>query len=704
MMADLSQLNSRLVSHMRSLHIRPRRHLTALVVALWGGTAAMVWQEPDSVGSWLSIVLVLFIVSYVLLTVQISWRSPQRWWQVNWRTADNELPVLHRLAIIYLMLPVMIWLLGWFHWWLGVLATVLLVLGLWKAMSGSWRTSLSPATLALLLVVAAAWVMLAPAGGLLDIHNADWLKHRTTLLDLSRYSWPTYLPTYLHYLSADSEPSTPLLRYYLGYFILPGLAGRWFGPTALAWVLPLWTWLGVALVLLLFTRSCSGWRIILAVAILIFFSGMDFLRTVLLEGWGWIGLSVDIDPWPWLELGRYHLEQDEHWGVIVQYSSNMTGLLWVPHHFISAALYTLLLVQLRRQPRFLAVSGVALAASLFWSPFVTIGLLPLTMVLLVENGLRPFLRWQNLCLAPPLAALLALYLTSGSVDFLHGWLWHRYEWGLLAAFLPLFYLTEFLVLAFLLWLLQPQLRREPFFMAALATLLLLPWYYYGHWNDLCMRASLPALFLLCCYGARVIAASHLDIIARRGYHRIAFVSLVIVLGVGAITALVEMVRAANNIGVFQYERAGYTTMLTLPLNLRRQNIASDVPTLLRTLLRNNVDIHRTYVKGKLVIRSHYDVYLQENWLVYKKSACSQDDTGATFFLHLIPVDEKDLPNGRRQYSFDSLDFRFGRYGVESGGNCVAARELPGYDISHIRTGQFTAGGDLVWEGSFSFDE
>ena len=675
-------------------------------------------------------------------------------------SSDNELPVLHRLAITYLMLPVMIWLLGWFQWWLSIPATVLLALGLWKALAGSWRSSVRPAMLVLLLVVtlarvllsvtgglfdfntgewlgipatallvfalwkamsgsssrssirpatlalllvAAGWVMLAPAGGLLDTHNADWLKHRLTLLDLGRYSWPTYLPVHLHYLFPDSELSILLLRYYLGYFMVPGLAGHWFGLAALNWALPLWTWLGVVLILLLFTRSYRGWKVILAVVVLVFFSGMDIVRTVLFEGWDWIELSVDLSGWPWLDLGRYHLEWN-HWGVRIQYSSNMTGLMWVPHHFISAALYTLLLVQLRRQPRFLAVSGVVLAASLFWSPFVALGLLPLVVVLLLENGLRPFLRWQNLCLAPPLAALLALYLTSGSVDFLRGWLWHRYEWGLLAKVLPVFLLTEFLVLAFLLWLLQPQLRREPFFLAALVTLLILPGYYYGEWNDLCMRASLPALFLLCCYSTSAIARDHIDIIRKgRYYRRLALAGLVLVLGVGSITASFEIARAGNTSGVIRYEGLN-TSLSDLPQRLQRENTTLVVPTLLRVLLRNNADIHRTYEKGELIIRSNYDVYLREDWLIYTKSACSQGDTDATFFLHLIPADEKDLPDDRRQHGFDSLEFHFGKHGARSGEECVATRELPAYDISQIRTGQFMPEEGRVWEGSFSFDE
>ena len=584
MMAARAQLSSRLVSHMRSLHIRPRRHLTALVVALWGGTAAVDWQEPNSVGSWLSTVLVLFIVSYVLLTVRISWRSPspRRWWQVNWRVADNELPVLHRLAIIYLMLPVMIWLLGWFHWWLGIPATVLLGLGLWKALAGSWRPSLSPATL-MLLLLAAGWVMLTAAGGLFDINNIDWRDHRTIMSDLSRSHWPVYLPT-------DLSDEKSLLRYYLGYSMVPGLVGRWFGPAALNWAVPLWTWLGVALALLLFTRSYRGWRAILAAIVLIFFSGMDFLRTVLLEGWDWIKLSVSLDGWPWFTLGRDHLEWEGAYGMAIQYSSSMTGLMWVPQHFIPAALYTLVLVQLRRQRRFLAVSGVVLAGGLFWSPFVALGLLPLVAILIIENGLRPFLRWQNLLLAVPLAGLLVLYLTSGAVDFPHGWLWERYEWQLLKQWLPIFYLTEFLLLAFLLLLLRPQLRRESFFMVALATLLLLPWYYYSEFNDLCMRASLPALLLLCYYCAGAIVQGGMGIVRTgQGYRRLAFAGLVVVLGVGAFTPLIEMVRANNNIGVFRYTEWN-TSLRDVPLEWQRENAAPNVPAMLDALLRNSNDV------------------------------------------------------------------------------------------------------------------
>ena len=56
------------------------------------------------------------------------------------------------------------------------------------------------------------------------------------------------------------------------------------------------------------------------------------------------------------------------------------------------------------------MSGLVLAAAPFWSVFVAIGLLPFVAVLLLQNGIRPFLRWQNLVLALPLAGLLTIYL------------------------------------------------------------------------------------------------------------------------------------------------------------------------------------------------------------------------------------------------------------------------------------------------------
>ncbi len=100
-----------------------------------------------------------------------------------------------------------------------------------------------------------------------------------------------------------------------------------------------------------------------------------------------------------------------------------------------------------------------------------------------------------------------------------------------------------------------------------------------------------------------------------------------------------------------------------------------------------------------VIRSDFDVHLIENSLVYVKERCEQDDVEAMFFLHLDPVDVDDLPDHRKQYGFDNLDFSFRKYSRIEGGICLVSRRLPDYDIAAIRTGQYVPGEGRIWEGS-----
>ena len=79
---------------------------------------------------------------------------------------------------------------------------------------------------------------------------------------------------------------------------------------------------------------------------------------------------------------------------------------------------------------------------------------------------------------------------------------------------------------------------------------------------------------------------------------------------------------------------------------------------------------------------------------------------AKFFLHVIPVDVSDLPNRRKPWKFDNLDFFFREYPPYRA-QAIAVRELPAYDIAGIRTGQFTKEANhyhTLWAGEVSFDE
>ena len=111
---------------------------------------------------------------------------------------------------------------------------------------------------------------------------------------------------------------------------------------------------------------------------------------------------------------------------------------------------------------------------------------------------------------------------------------------------------------------------------------------------------------------------------------------------------------------------------------------------------------------KPLIRSHFDVYLSGNNLIYVKDSCSADDTEPWFFLAVYPADETVLSDDRRQHGFDNFDFPFHDQAVRRNDQCVAITALPDYDIDRIYTGQYIQRTDgsfeHLWEGDVRLTE
>ena len=99
-----------------------------------------------------------------------------------------------------------------------------------------------------------------------------------------------------------------------------------------------------------------------------------------------------------------------------------------------------------------------------------------------------------------------------------------------------------------------------------------------------------------------------------------------------------------------------------------------------------------------VVAGGFDVYLEEDRLVYVKEECGAADVDAAFFLHLYPADAADLPDSREPYGFDDFDFTLDTHGHRFGGRCAAARALPEYGIAGIRTGRYGSGPEPAWSG------
>ena len=113
---------------------------------------------------------------------------------------------------------------------------------------------------------------------------------------------------------------------------------------------------------------------------------------------------------------------------------------------------------------------------------------------------------------------------------------------------------------------------------------------------------------------------------------------------------------------------------------------------------------RRRLVGKRIIESAYDVYLRDGRLIYRKERCSPADMSTRFFLHVTPVDKKDLDPERAHWGYANLDFIHRSSIVLNEFGCRISHRLPAYAVRSIKTGQYLPGEEgLLWEGEYSFD-
>ena len=155
--------------------------------------------------------------------------------------------------------------------------------------------------------------------------------------------------------------------------------------------------------------------------------------------------------------------------------------------------------------------------------------------------------------------------------------------------------------------------------------------------------------------------------------------------------------------VYDFKIYNNTALSVLALDLARVDESTAKP---------YRDPHLSFAASEPIVRANFDVHLRERALFYVKAQCRPLDTRAYFILHVVPADEEDLLDRRRQYGFADLEFRFGWTGVRFDGNCLVTMPLPDYDISRITIGQAIPGIDkfrkhvrcYVWKEEILFND
>ena len=97
-----------------------------------------------------------------------------------------------------------------------------------------------------------------------------------------------------------------------------------------------------------------------------------------------------------------------------------------------------------------------------------------------------------------------------------------------------------------------------------------------------------------------------------------------------------------------------------------------------------------------IVRSTYRVYSVGRQLIYVREACVGDADYT--FLYAKPSRRRDLPYRYRQVEHQNLNDLLNVGRRVSGGRCLAAAELPAYEIDEVLTGQISPDhNDRVWQ-------
>lgn len=408
--------------------------------------------------------------------------------------------------LFYLFVPSAV-VLFYFSKWPG-LAIVAAVLGIIFLFRES-RLKESP----LRVLLSNTWPYLILAAGIIWLsgilppfaENTDWRKHYAIFNALTGKSWPPRFFT---------DDGVSVLRYSLGYYVLPALAAKWLGAWILSVAIFIWSTLGCyfALILAFGAESRGKMQCFLIGLIFLLFSGADILGTYL------TGAFPNASS-PFLHF--------EWWGSFGVLPSAVTSIFWTPQHVIAGWIASLLFIRYPREA--VRHCGLIVFAASIWSPFAAIGIIPTLIWAVLVTGFRELLTKANLIVAPVLLGLSVLFLTNGAASIPFSLVWNGY--GFSVSVWVLFVLLEFILISISLLLINSRIKA--ILLIHSGFLLMLCFFKGGVVNDLLMRASIPSLGVLALLTANALVFS------KNGVKKLPILILFIV---GLVTPICEIWR------------------------------------------------------------------------------------------------------------------------------------------------------------------
>jgi hypothetical protein len=381
------------------------------------------------------------------------------------------------LALVYLIIPNLIFLAAWVRPWIGIPAAIVVVICsvflVWQNRPGEPRQGLGRLNLVFVLALAFYWTLLAGAGGFVP-QETDYIHHNLTFHDLIHFTWP------VTYSLPDGGKS--YLCYGLGYYLVPALGGRILGDAAMPVLTFLWMFAGVALFFYWVATFARNPKTSLLIFLLFAATNLGLLA---LKHGCVPGLRDNYVGGTMWKLGLYHSYYDFFTKLQFQPQHGLPGLLGM------ALFYEMLWI--KKDPR---GAVFVWSACLFWSPISCVGLLLVPLAALRRVPWRAYFSPVNLVGGGILLAIMGIYFQGHLALADRGFIWNLSpggKWLLLYLLFVAFELSP----VFLLFLIEQRYcvlgELRPLFLLATGFLLLLPLWKFGYSGDQRLQAGTPAL-------------------------------------------------------------------------------------------------------------------------------------------------------------------------------------------------------------------
>jgi len=449
---------------------------------------------------------------------------------------------IKKIAIAYITIPVIIFILGWIKLHIAIPVVALLLIALWKGIYNKKSQKsikdkeenkenkksiyISKKMILLIFGIAFGWCLFSGQGGFFP-QSDDYPWRNAILRDLINFDWPVVY----------SEFNRTLV-YYIGHWMVPGLFGKMAlgitNSSNIAWIvgnitLLIWTSIGATIVLLLLIKllKCdSRKKIFITILMMIFFSGLDFIGTMI--------------------TGRYDAMHIEWWVRGLQFSSITTCLFWVFNQSIIPWIITLIVLQEKNVKNYAFLIVICLLSGPFPTVGIAIYMVVLGIIELIKHiknkQFKEFIldvfSIQNIVAILLILPIFILYLTSNSaasmgVKISLGTIEEGVTYFTLIQRYILFIILELGVYAAFIF---KDNKRNPIYYTTIAYLIIVPLIKMGESSDFCMRVSIPGVLILMCLIIKYLF-DNIEIKKKT------CTVLIILLCIGAATPFIEMRRS-----------------------------------------------------------------------------------------------------------------------------------------------------------------